>query len=132
MPKCGCPPPMRRNWRSWVFSPVGCPAFSASAAAFLIVPGLVLATGMPILNAVGSSLLAVGAFGITTAANYALSGWVDWPLAAVFVAGGIVGGFGGVKLAHRLAARRGLLNMVFASLIFVVAAYVLYRSRGAF
>jgi uncharacterized membrane protein YfcA len=50
----------------------------------------------------------------------------------VFVAGGIAGGLGGVKLAHGLAARRGLLNSVFACLIFVVAAYVLYRSRGAF
>jgi len=110
----------------------GLSGFFGIGGGFLIVPGLMLATGMPILNAVGSSLLAVGAFGITTAANYALSGWVDWLLAAVFVAGGIAGGLGGVKLAHGLAARRGLLNAVFASLIFVVAAYVLYRSRGAF
>lgn len=110
----------------------GLSGFFGIGGGFLIVPGLMLATGMPILNAVGSSLLAVGAFGITTAVNYAVSGWVNWLLAAVFVAGGIAGGFGGVKLAHGLAARRGLLNVVFAGLIFVVAAYVLYRSRGAF
>ena len=110
----------------------GLSGFFGIGGGFLIVPGLMLATGMPILNAVGSSLLAVGAFGITTAVNYALSGWVDWLLAAVFVVGGIAGGLGGVKLAHGLAARRGLLNAIFASLIFVVAAYVLYRSRGAF
>jgi uncharacterized protein len=110
----------------------GLSGFFGIGGGFLIVPGLMLATGMPILNAVASSLLAVGAFGITTAINYAFSGWVDWLLAAVFVAGGIAGGLGGVKLAHGLAARRGLLNAVFASLIFVVAAYVLYRSRGAF
>ena len=110
----------------------GLSGFFGIGGGFLIVPGLMLATGMPILNAVGSSLLAVGAFGITTAINYAWSGWVDWLLAAVFVAGGIAGGLGGVTLAHRLAARRGSLNIVFASLIFVVAAYVLYRSRRAF
>ncbi len=109
----------------------GLSGFFGIGGGFLIVPGLMLATGMPILNAVGSSLLAVGAFGITTAINYALSGWVDWMLACVFVAGGIVGGLGGVKLAHGMAPRRGLLNAVFASLIFVVAAYVLYRSWGA-
>ena len=109
----------------------GLSGFFGIGGGFLIVPGLMLATSMPILNAVGSSLLAVGAFGITTAINYALSGWVDWLLAGVFVAGGIVGGLGGVKLAHDLAPRRGLLNAVFASLIFVVAAYVLYRSWGA-
>lgn len=106
--------------------------FFGIGGGFLIVPGLMLATGMPILNAVGSSLLAVGAFGITTAINYAFSGWVDWLLAAVFVAGGVCGGFFGVRLAHRMAERRGMLNAVFASLIFVVAAYVLYRSRAAF
>lgn len=110
----------------------GLSGFFGIGGGFLIVPGLMLATGMPILNAVGSSLLAVGAFGITTAINYAVSGWVDWLLAGVFVAGGIAGGVFGVGWAHRLAARRGMLNVVFASLIFVVALYVLYRSRGAF
>jgi uncharacterized membrane protein YfcA len=98
----------------------------------LIVPGLMFATGMPIINAVGSSLLGVAAFGTTTALNYAASGWVDWRLAAVFIAGGLVGGLGGARLAHRLADHRGLLNTVFALLIFAVAGYMLYRSRGAF
>ncbi|HUJ99564.1 MAG TPA: sulfite exporter TauE/SafE family protein, partial [Stellaceae bacterium] len=41
---------------------------------FLIVPGIMLGSGMPILNAIGSSLFSVGAFGLTTAVNYALSG----------------------------------------------------------
>ena len=47
-----------------------------------------LASGMPILNAVGSSLVAVTAFELTTAANYAASGLVHWTLSALFVAGG--------------------------------------------
>jgi hypothetical protein len=33
---------------------------------FLIVPGLLFSTGMPMICAIGSSLLAVGAFGLTT------------------------------------------------------------------
>ena len=45
--------------------------FFGIGGGFLIVPGLMLASGMPILNAVGSSLVAVTAFGLTTAANYA-------------------------------------------------------------
>ena len=52
-----------------------------------VVNGLVAATGMPMINAVGSSLVAVTAFGLTTAANYALSGLVDWALAGVFIVG---------------------------------------------
>lgn len=106
--------------------------FFGIGGGFLIVPGLMLATGMPIINAVGSSLLAVAAFGTTTAFSYAASGWVDWRLAAVFIAGGIAGGFGGARLAHQLAGRRGLLNTVFAWLVFAAAGYMLYRNHGAF
>ena len=106
--------------------------FFGIGGGFLIVPGLMIATGMPIINAVGSSLLPVAAFGTTTAANYALSGWVNWPLAAIFVTGGIAGGLAGTKLSHRLADRRGTLNVAFSCLIFLVAGYMLYRGRGAF
>ena len=54
--------------------------FFGIGGGFLIVPALMLAAGMPILNAVGSSLVSVTAFGLTTAGNYAWSGLVDWPL----------------------------------------------------
>jgi uncharacterized membrane protein YfcA len=43
--------------------------FFGIGGGFLIVPGLMLATGMAILNAIGSSLVEVTAFGVTTAAN---------------------------------------------------------------
>jgi hypothetical protein len=104
--------------------------FFGIGGGFLIVPGLIVASGMPILNAVGSSLFSVGAFGVTTAANYALSGLVDWKIAILFIIGGIVGGVIGMKLAMRLAARRGALVKVFAVVLFAVAAYMLYRSAG--
>ena len=73
--------------------------FFGIGGGFLIVPGLMLSTGMPILNAVGSSLIAVAAFGATAAANYALSGLVDWWLAAIFICGGLIGGIAGARLA---------------------------------
>ena len=85
--------------------------FFGIGGGFLIVPGLMLATGMPILNAIGSSLVAVAAFGLTSAANYAASGLVDWALAGIFIAGGV-------------------LNIAFACVIFTVAAYMLVRSLG--
>jgi uncharacterized protein len=83
------------------------------------------------INAIGSSLVAVTAFGLTTAANYALDGLVDWPLAFVFIAGGVAGGFLGARLAGRLSATRGRLTTIFAGLIFVVAAYMLWKSYAA-
>lgn len=101
--------------------------FFGIGGGFLIVPGLIAATGMPMLNAVGSSLVAVSAFGVTTAANYALSGLVDWPLALVFIAGGLLGSQVGTRSAKRLSGA-GHLTTVFAALIFVVAAYVLWKS----
>jgi uncharacterized protein len=102
--------------------------FFGIGGGFLFVPGLIFATGMPIINAIGTSLLAVGAFGLATALNYAASGLVDWPVAAEFIGGGIVGGWIGMKLACHLAAQRSTLNRVFAGLIFVVAFYIIWRS----
>jgi len=104
--------------------------FFGIGGGFLIVPGLMLATGMPILNAIGSSLVAVAAFGVTSAANYAVSGLVDWGLAAVFIAGGVLGGLLGAALAKHLADKRGALNITFAFVIFAVATYMLVRSLG--
>ena len=106
--------------------------FFGIGGGFLIVPGLVASTGMPILNAIGSSLVAVTAFGLTTALNYSISGLVDWPLAFVFIGGGVVGSLLGTRIAKRLAGTTGLLTTVFAILIFVVAAYMLWKSAGAF
>ncbi|MFN3432263.1 MAG: alpha/beta fold hydrolase, partial [Candidatus Sericytochromatia bacterium] len=60
-------------------------------------------TRMPIYYAVGSSLVGVTAFGLTTAFNYALDGWVDWPLAAIFIGGGVLGYR---ALAEHLGAER--------------------------
>ncbi|MDC9823687.1 sulfite exporter TauE/SafE family protein [Devosia sp. ZB163] len=102
--------------------------FFGIGGGFLIVPGLVASTGMPMLNAIGSSLVAVTAFGLTTAISYAMSGLVDWTLAALFVAGGIVGGYAGTWVAGKLAARKGALNSAFAALVIVVAIYMAARS----
>ena len=105
--------------------------FFGIGGGFLIVPGLVAATAMPMMSAIGSSLVAVAAFGLTTAANYAFSGLVDWPLAFVFIVGGIAGGFVGARVAERLSENRGHLTTIFAVLIFVVAAYTLWKSAAA-
>jgi uncharacterized membrane protein YfcA len=102
--------------------------FFGIGGGFLIVPALMLATGMPIMNAVSSSLVAVTAFGLTTAASYAWSGLISWGLAGLFIAGGIAGGLIGTRSARLLAARRGALNIVFAGVIIAVALYMLARN----
>ncbi|HET7717020.1 MAG TPA: sulfite exporter TauE/SafE family protein [Bauldia sp.] len=101
--------------------------FFGIGGGFLIVPGLVFSTGMPLLNAVGSSLLSVTAFGLTTAGNYALSGLVDWQVAAFLFVGGFAGGLMGVRISRGLAERRPALSYAFAAIVVLVGAYVVWR-----
>ena len=102
--------------------------FFGIGGGFLIVPGLILGAGMPMLNAVGSSLLAVAVFGATTAVNYAISGLVIWPIAGWMLAGGLVGGAVGVWASRKLAGQRALLQRLFAVFVLLVAVYVGWRA----
>ena len=102
--------------------------FFGIGGGFLIVPALMAATGMSIMSAISSSLVAVTAFGLTTASSYAWSGLISWKLALVFILGGLLGGLLGTSLARHLSLRRGALNTVFASIIIVVALYMLARN----
>ena len=94
---------------------------------FLIVPGLMLATGMPMANAIGTSLVAVTAFGLTTAGSYAAAGLIDWPLVGFVIGGGVVGSLTGSRLNARLAGNKRLLTRIFAGTVIVVGAMVLAR-----
>ena len=104
--------------------------FFGIGGGFLIVPAIMLGSGMATINAVGSSLVSVGVFGLTTAGTYAAAGLVDWRVAAIFVLGGIAGGLAGVKLSVRLSQRRGALSKSFAVVVVAVAAFVLWKSSS--
>jgi uncharacterized protein len=102
--------------------------FFGIGGGFLIVPGLMGATAMPLINAIGSSLVSVTAFGLTTAASYAWSGLIDWPIAGLFIVGGALGGLLGTKLARHLAGYKHGLSLTFSSIVIVVGLYVISRS----
>jgi uncharacterized membrane protein YfcA len=106
--------------------------FFGIGGGFLIVPALIVATGMPMLNAIGSSLVSVTAFGFATAASYAWSGLVDAPLVVLFVIGGLAGGLLGVRSGKWLGNRKGALTKVFAVVLIAVAVYMLVRSLHLF
>jgi uncharacterized membrane protein YfcA len=109
----------------------GLSGFFGIGGGFLIVPGLIFATEMPIINAIGSSLLSVGTFGATTAISYALEDKVNWLLAAEYFIGGVLGGWVGAWLASRLAVNRRALTLIFVGVIFAVALYMLYINAVA-
>jgi len=105
----------------------GLSGFFGIGGGFLVVPGLIAATSMALIVAIGSSLVSVTAFGLTTAANYALSDLIDWRLVLLFVGGGLAGGLAGGRLATVLAAKKRALSTVFAVVIAVVGVYVVVR-----
>jgi len=101
--------------------------FFGIGGGFLIVPGLVAATAMPLRNAVGTSLVVVTVLGLTTATSYTLSGYVEWQLVGLMVAGGIGGAVLGIALGRSLAARKGLLERIFAVFVVGAGAYIVVR-----
>jgi len=96
---------------------------------FLIVPGLINATAMPLINAIGSSLVSVAVFGAATAASYAHSGLVG-AIAGFCVAGGAASGVTGSWAAKRLAARKTMLTRLFAVVVAAVGICVVARGIG--
>lgn len=104
--------------------------FFGIGGGFLIVPALVMATGMPLRVAVGTSLVAVSALGLTTASSYALSGYVEWRLVGLLVAGGLAGALAGIALGKRLAGAKRAMEIGFAVLVVAVGCYVVARGLG--
>ncbi len=99
--------------------------FFGIGGGFLIVPALIAATRMPLTYAAGTSLVVVSALGATTAGSYALSGYVDWRIAGLMLVGGVAGAMAGIVLGKRLAARKGLLEKLFAIVVIAVGGYII-------
>jgi uncharacterized protein len=102
--------------------------FFGIGGGFLIVPGLMAATGMTMAHAAASSLLSVVLFGAATSASYAANGLVDWTIFLALIAGGSVGTLAGARGARAVAAHAAAARMLFAALVLATAAYVAWRS----
>lgn len=104
--------------------------FFGIGGGFLIVPGLMAATGMTLTHAAASSLVSVVLFGAATSASYAASGLVDWGTFAALVTGGVVGAMLGLPAAKALAGRAAVARRIFALMIVATAAYVAWRAAA--
>lgn len=105
--------------------------FFGIGGGFLIVPALIRSARLSIVKAIGTSLVAVFALGITTASSYALSGLVDWTVAGEFILGGSIGGIIGVKTANRLGTKGRSLHIIFAIFVTIVAFYMIWKEAAA-
>ena len=63
------------------------------------------------------------AFGAATAASYAFSGLVNWPIAGLFVLSAALGGLVGAIIGRRLADGRAL-KRIFTSLVLATGAFI--------
>lgn len=102
--------------------------FFGIGGGFLIVPGLMAATGMTLAHAAASSLVSVALFGAATSASYAASGLIDWPVFAALVVGGGAGVLAARPLARSLEGRADAARRAFALMVIATAAYVAWRS----
>lgn len=102
--------------------------FFGIGGGFLIVPGLMAATGMTLANAAASSLVSVVLFGAATSASYAVSGLVDWEVFLALIAGGGLGALAGVPAARALSGHASAARRAFALMVLAAAAYVAYRA----
>jgi uncharacterized membrane protein YfcA len=104
--------------------------FFGIGGGFLAVPGLLMATDMPLVYAIGTSLISVAGFGLATALNYAVSGLVDWGVTALFLSGAVVGGMAGTRLVRALASGRHALSRLFAVIVALVGIFLLIKAKN--
>lgn len=94
---------------------------------FVIVPALVLLSGMPMRQAVGTSLMVIALVSLSGIASQLWSGREIAPtVTGLFVAGGILGLFFGEKIGRRLSGP--LLQKVFVIAMFAVAVLLVRRN----
>jgi uncharacterized protein len=101
--------------------------FFGIGGGFLIVPGLMLATGMPINFAIGTSLVAITVFGAVTASTYAMAGEVLWRIVGLVVCGGIFGSIIGQFAGTKLANHKKILQSVFAVFVIAIGIFTIYK-----
>ena len=94
---------------------------------FIIVPALVMFSGMGMQRAIGTSLLVITLISASGTASHLLAGKdLSLATAGVFTAGSVAGLFAGSGLAQRLAGP--VLQKVFAAAIVAVAVFVIFRT----
>lgn len=104
--------------------------FLGVGGGFLVVPALVLALGLPMAYAAGTSLVVIT---ITSASALAVragtSAHPAWGLVALLTAVAVAGGWAGARLAARTGTRR--LQAAFTVLLLLVAGYTAWHALPA-
>lgn len=95
---------------------------------FLVVPALVLIAGVPMREAVGTSLVVIAMNSAAGFVGYLGTVTLDWRLLTGFTVSAVLGALAGTALASRVA--QAALRRAFALFLLVVGSFVLYQNRG--
>jgi hypothetical protein len=93
---------------------------------FLIVPALVLLSGIPMKMAIGTSLVIVAAKSYAGFAGYMGAVPIDWATMLSFTTVTVLGSFAGTRLAHRFSQET--LKRGFGVFLVFVATYIMLKS----
>ncbi len=91
---------------------------------FLIVPALVMLVGLPIQQAVGTSLVIIAMNSLAGLLGHLDTGGIDLQLTLVFIAAGLIGTFTSARLSKYLQANQ--LRQLFAIFVVIMAVLLLY------
>ena len=95
---------------------------------FLIVPALVLLGGVPMKQAIGTSLAVITMNALSGFVGYLGTVALDWNVMALFAAVAAGGILAGTSLAARVSVAQ--LKHGFAFFLLAVAAFILYKNRS--
>ena len=95
---------------------------------FIIVPALVLIVGVPIRNAIGTSLAVIAMNSLSGFLGYVGQAAFDWRAIGLFTIITVAGILVGTRIGAFVRAAR--LKQGFAIFLLVVATYILYQNRG--
>ena len=97
----------------------------ANGGGFLLVPMFLLALGLDIKTATGTSLVVAAALAVPTLLTHSLLGDIDWLVALAFACGMVPGALLGAGIAHRLPSAH--LRTAFGVLLTAFAVWFLAR-----
>ena len=100
--------------------------FFGVGGGFLIVPALTLGLGLPMRQAIGTSLAVITMNALAGVVGYLGGGIVDWPLTVLVSLGAVGGALVGGRLAGTVPERG--LRRGFASMVALIAVYLVYRN----
>jgi len=92
----------------------------------LIVPTMMYSGGLNILQAIGTSLVSVSSFGLVTAGRYFVAGNIEMVIALLFIIGGVLGGYFGIKISKKIPQEK--ITKIFSILLFAVATYIIVNT----